>query len=318
MIRNRVVTCCCRQLPLDIRRRGKSHPESIGPRHLSKRLVLSRRPAPTSQRQSCLGGLRLIAVLNRTLRPISVTGRSLLLSPDEAMSTMSAHVYYKVGVLLFEGGDILDFTGPMEVLSHVSYNRNPDQPDRMFTFETIARNSSVRAASCLTVQADVVLKDAINDVAQYDILVIPGGPPSVVLPLTYGNPPELEIIRKFAALPQSLSEKPRVLFSVCTGAFLLGAAGVLPGLTVTTHHRAVNVLQEICDRFGKDGASTKVVQKRYIDGGLLQGSSVRVLTAGGVSSGLDASFHLVRQFSSQEMAAYISRVMEYDWTELEN
>lgn len=233
--------------------------------------------------------------------------------PGEAMP---AKPYYNVGVLLFEGGDILDFTGPMEVLSHASHNRNPDKPDRRFTIETIARSASICAANCLTVKCDVLLEDAVKDVAKYDILVVPGGPPSAVLAFSDGNAPELNIIRKFAALSSPPSERPRTLFSVCTGAFLLGAAGVLPGMAITTHHRATDELQEICDRFGKDGARTSVVHKRYIDGGFLPGGFVRLLTAGGVSSGLDASFHLVRLYTSSEMAAFISRVMEYEWTEL--
>lgn len=233
------------------------------------------------------------------------------------MSTIPAKSYYKVGVLLFERGDILDFAGPMEVLSHVSHNRNPDDPDRMFTVETIARRPSICAASCLSVKCDVLLEEAIKDVAKYDILVVPGGPPSAVLPLSDGNAPELEIIRTFVALPMRESGRPRTLFSICTGAFLLGAAGVLSGVTVTTHHRATDELRMICERFNKAGAQTNVVHKRYIDGGLLQGSSVRLLTAGGVSSGLDASFHLVRMYTSLEVAAFISRVMEYECTVLE-
>lgn len=234
------------------------------------------------------------------------------------MSAPLAKQYYKVGMLLFEGGDILDFTGPMEVLSHVTHNRNPDQPDRMFAFETIARSPSICAAGCLTVQGNALLEDAIKDVAGYDILVIPGGPPAAVLPFSNGTAPELDLICKFVALPPSPFQIPRVLFSVCTGAFLLGAAGVLSGMSVTTHHRAVDELQGICNRFGKEGTPTTVVHKRYIDGGLLPGGSVRILTAGGVSSGLDASFHLVRQFTTPEMAAFVSRVMEYDWIELES
>lgn len=231
---------------------------------------------------------------------------------------MPSKPYYKVGVLLFERGDILDFAGPMEVLSHVSHNRNPDEPDRMFKIETIARSSSICAANCLTVKCDVLLEDALKDIAKYDILVVPGGPPSAVLPLSDGNSPELEIICKFVTLPTSPSERPRTLFSVCTGAFLLGAAGVLSGMTVTTHHRATVELQAICSRFNQGDAETNVVHKRYIDGGLLPASSVRLLTAGGVSSGLDATFHLVRLYTSSEMAAFISRVMEYEYTELKD
>ncbi|KAJ5688867.1 hypothetical protein N7462_003259 [Penicillium macrosclerotiorum] len=233
------------------------------------------------------------------------------------MSATPENQYYRVGVLLFQGTDILDFTGPMEVLSHVSHNRNPDAPDRMFEFQTFARESTIRAANILTLSVDTLLEDALKAISEYDILIVPGGPPSTVQPLLEGNSLEIEIIRKFASLPRSPSERPRVLFSVCTGAFLLGAAGVLSGLTVTTHHRAVDTLRDICVQFGdKNETPANVVHKRYVDGGYLKGDAVQVITAGGVSSGLDASFHIVRQLSSPEMAAFVSRVMEYDWTDL--
>ena len=231
------------------------------------------------------------------------------------MSSTPENQYYKVGVLLFHRADILDFTGPMEVLSHVSHNRNPDEPDRMFNIETIAQTSTVRAASALTVKADTLIEDAIERLAEYDILVVPGGPPSVLEPLINGDAPEVDIIRKFAALPSPGPEKTRIIFSVCTGAFLLGAAGILSGVTVTTHHRAVDVLRDICARFNdKNEPPTNVVHKRYIDGGHLVGGAVQVITAGGISSGLDATFHLVCQLATPEMAAFVSRVMEYDWT----
>lgn len=223
---------------------------------------------------------------------------------------------YKVGVLLFQGADILDFAGPMEVLSHVSHNRDPNQPDRMFTLETIAKGPTIRSASgsCLAVQADKSLEIALKEIHEYDILVVPGGTPSVIQPLVDGNGSEIDFIRRFAALSLPPSQKPRILFSVCTGALLVGAAGILGGMTVTTHHRAVDELRGICDRFNAHGSSN-VVHKRYIDGGLLKGGAVQLLTAGGISSGLDASLHLVRQLTDPDMAAFVSRVMEYDWHE---
>ncbi|KAJ5182505.1 ThiJ/PfpI family protein [Penicillium capsulatum] len=234
------------------------------------------------------------------------------------MSSSPEHQYYKVGVLLFEKADILDFTGPMEVLSHVSHNRNPDEPVRMFKIETIARSSIIRAASALTVKVDTLLEDAVDRIADFDILLIPGAPPSVVQPLIENNTLEVDIIRKFTQLPPPNSERPRIVFSICTGAFLLGAAGILAGMTVTTHHRAVDALRDICARFNDESKlQTTVEHKRCIDGGHAMGGAVRVVTAGGISSGLDASFHLVHELASPDMAAFVSRVMEYDWTELE-
>ncbi|KAJ5223370.1 ThiJ/PfpI family protein [Penicillium chermesinum] len=226
----------------------------------------------------------------------------------------SANQYYKVGVLLFPRADILDFTGPMEVLSHVSHNQNPDDPDRMFVTETIAKAPTVRANSALTISVDTTLAEAVNTLADYDMLIVPGAPPSVIQPMVESGTAEIDLIRQFARLSAPTSEKPRVLFSVCTGALLLGAAGILSGATVTTHHRAVDLLREVCCRFNAEGApQTIAVYKRYVDSGPICGGAVRLITAGGISSGLDATFHLVRELASPEMAGFVSRVMEYDW-----
>ncbi|KAJ6110772.1 ThiJ/PfpI family protein [Penicillium sp. IBT 16267x] len=233
------------------------------------------------------------------------------------MSSAPDKYYAKLGVLLYEGADLLDFAGPMEVLSHVLHNRNPDDPDPMFKIETMARTPTIRSNGSLTVKVDHLLEDAVKEIAGYDILVVPGGPPSVVQPLLEEGSAEVDVIRRFATLALPSSQKPRILLSVCTGAFLLGGAGILPGMTVTTHHRGVDVLREICARFnGKNEPPTTVVHKRYIDGGYLPGNAVSLITAGGVSSGIDATFHVVRELAGADMAAFVSRVMEYDWTEL--
>ncbi|EPS34919.1 Isonitrile hydratase-like protein xanA [Penicillium oxalicum] len=234
------------------------------------------------------------------------------------MATATEKNYYHVGVLLFPGVDILDFAGPIEVLSHALHNHNPDSPDRMFTFDTIARTSLIRAANCLTLKVDVLLDEARKCLSQYDILIVPGGPPSVIQLLAESSIPEVQLIRAYASLPATLNpQRPRILFSICTGALLVGATGLLSGLTVTTHHRALDTLQQLCARFGgKDRKLPEVVFKRYVDGGFLEENSLRVITAGGVSSGLDASFYLVRLLTDSEMVSFISRVMEYDWKQL--
>jgi transcriptional regulator GlxA family with amidase domain len=54
-----------------------------------------------------------------------------------------------------------------------------------------------------------------------------------------------------------------------------------------------------------------------MDGGVINGDAVQVITAGGVSSGLDASFYVVRLLTTTEMAAFVSRLMEYNWNELD-
>ncbi|KAJ5851429.1 uncharacterized protein N7529_010814 [Penicillium soppii] len=233
------------------------------------------------------------------------------------MSSASSNQYYKVGVLLFPGADILDFAGPIEALSHVSHNRNTSNPDRMFDITTIACSAKIRAANSLTIHADITVSEALDCISDFHILLVPGGPTSVITPLIDANGPELELIRKFAALPPAAGSGTRILFSVCTGALLLGAAAVLAGINVTTHHSALDVLRDICARSNPPGGpSTTVVHKRYLDGGLLKDGGVRVITAGGVSSGLDAACYLVSQLATGDMASFVARVMEYDWCEL--
>ncbi|KAJ5626627.1 ThiJ/PfpI family protein [Penicillium herquei] len=235
------------------------------------------------------------------------------------MTTQLENQYAKAAVLLYDGADLLDFTGPVEVLSHVLHNRDPDDPDSMFIIETLARTQTIRSGCSLTVRVDKLLDDVINDLTEYDMLIVPGGPPSVVQPLLQGECAEVDLIRRFSELPLSSSQKPRILFSVCTGALLLGGAGILGGMTVTTHHRAGDLLRDICAQFSeKNDTPVTVVHKRYIDGGYLKGDTVRLFTAGGVSSGLDATFHIVRELAGADMAAFVSRVMEYDWTELKS
>lgn len=224
---------------------------------------------------------------------------------------LSPKRYYKVAVLLFDGVDILDFTGPVEILSHVSHNKNPDNPDRMFEITTIARRKTIRAAGSLTIQTDLLLDDAMPNLPEYDILLVPGAPPAIIKPLIDSNPAELDLIREFTSLRSPNAHgQPRILFSVCIGALLLGAAGVFDGATVTTHHRGLDILRDIAAR--TSSAPPEVVHRRYVDGGVLK-SGVRLLTAGGISSGLDAALHLVGELTSYGMASFVARLMEYDW-----
>ncbi|KAF4341593.1 DJ-1 domain protein [Fusarium beomiforme] len=224
------------------------------------------------------------------------------------MSTSAKH--YNVGVIAFDGVDILDFAGPIEIFSHVSLNKNPDNPDRIYKCQTIGRSHTIRAADSLTVTVDLLVSDALLDLDQFDILVVPGAPPSVITPLLAPKSLEMQLVAAFSKLqPRSSEAGPRILFSVCVGAFFLGAAGILGGLSVTTHRRALERLGQICRVVGREPAS--IVNKRFVDGGLSKNGAVSVVTAGGISSGLDAALHIVGIQTSKDMEHFIRRVMEY-------
>jgi transcriptional regulator GlxA family with amidase domain len=218
---------------------------------------------------------------------------------------------YNVGILVFNRVDVLDFAGPIEIFSHVSLNKNPDNPDRIYKCLTIARSPTIRAADSLTVSTDLLIEDALLELDQFDILVVPGAPPSVLAPLLASDSLEMQLVTAFAKLePRSPEAGPRILFSICVGAFFLGAAGILGGLNVTTHHRGLERLGQICREVGREPAS--IVKKRFVDGGLSKFGRVSVITAGGISSGLDAALHIVGKQTSKDMESFIRRVMEYE------
>jgi transcriptional regulator GlxA family with amidase domain len=91
-----------------------------------------------------------------------------------------------------------------------------------------------------------------------------------------------------------------IVLSVCTGALLLAKAGLLNGLQATTHHGALDFLQEIAPK-------AKILRnQRFLDNG-------RIIVAAGVSAGIDAAFHVVARLSGKEDALETARYIEYDW-----
>jgi hypothetical protein len=133
---------------------------------------------------------------------------------------------------------VLDFTGPIEIFSHVTLNKNPDDPDRVYKITTISRGSTIRAANSLTVQW---ISQSKMPCASYSNSIFSWSQELLL------RSSRLTISRKsrdaaghfFSKLPpKGLNGEHRILFSVCTGAFFLGAAGLLGGSEATMHHRA--------------------------------------------------------------------------------
>lgn len=227
---------------------------------------------------------------------------------------------HRVAVLLFPDATILDFAGPIDVLSHATKGNEPDSRDPIFSIETVSRTEEAPISTgygTMFIQPSMSLEQTIEESDRFDILVIPGGPPEVVQRVMEREDGlELQLIRSFAKLPPAVEAdgRERIILSVCTGAFLLGAAGVLGGQRVTTHHSALDALQKICDRStdaGEADGKTEVVgDQRFVDAGLVK-KGLRIVTAGGVSSGLDAALHLVELVKDRETLHLIARLIEY-------
>ena len=182
------------------------------------------------------------------------------------------------GVLLFDDVEELDFAGPWEVLAS-AVMLEPD--DRVVT---VAQSEQVRCAKGLQVVADHRLEDA----PALDVLLVPGGQGTR---REVENPVLIDWIRK-------VGESCDWVTSVCTGALLLHEAGFARGRRVTTHWAFVDALRE-------RGDVTVLDDVRFVRDGNL-------VTAAGVSAGIDMALWLVGQLHSPDLARKVQRYIQYD------
>ncbi|MFI5317286.1 MAG: DJ-1/PfpI family protein [Myxococcota bacterium] len=184
-----------------------------------------------------------------------------------------------IGVLLFEDAEELDFVGPWEVFT-MAQKLKPE--DRVVTIA--ATREPVRAAKGLRVLPDHSFADA----PQLDVVLVPGGQGTR---REVSNPVLIEWLRKAGA-------QCRWVTSVCTGALLLHEAGFAKGKRVTTHWAFVDQLQARGDVEVLKGV-------RYVRDGNL-------VTAAGVSAGIDMALWLVGQIHGVPVARQVQHLMEYD------
>ena len=191
-----------------------------------------------------------------------------------------------VGILIFDEVEVLDFCGPFEVFS-VASSRSSDEikPFRVFTVGKSRDSISTRGGMAVTPQA------SIDEVARLDILLVPGG---------QGTRPLLHDTQLIDWI-RSRAGTAELVLSVCTGALLLGKAGLLDGLTATTHHGAIELLGQVAPQ------CTVRKDVRYVDNG-------RVITSGGIAAGIDMSLYVVARLLGRDHAAATARYMEYPWS----
>jgi len=190
------------------------------------------------------------------------------------------------GILVFDEVEVLDFAGPFEVLSTAGRVAKKVGDPAPFRVIVVAKTTSlVRARGGLGIAPDF----AIDSHPPIDLLVIPGGAMDGVL----ADPDVVHWTRHTAA-------GARMTASICTGAFLLGAAGLIDGRRVTTHWEDLDDLRR---SFPQALVQTGT---RYVDEGDL-------LTSAGISAGIDLSLHLVARLVSQDLAVRTARQMDYAW-----
>lgn len=204
----------------------------------------------------------------------------------------------------------MDFTGPVEVYT----TRPPPSTPKIFTVTTFAHTSPVsgetRALVYLPGATFSEIESRLHDI---DILVIPGAHPDVLdryIPSAHGQQ-ILSLLQKFATLPPRKEAGHRILQSVCSGAVLLGAAGVLKGRTATTHHICYEQLKEYADKAAGGESGIDIVKKRWVDGGFTE-EGVRIVNAAGVSSGIDASLWVTELVAGEEVYRYVEDILEFE------
>ncbi|RHZ56153.1 uncharacterized protein CDV56_106108 [Aspergillus thermomutatus] len=221
-------------------------------------------------------------------------------------------------VLIYPSVNTLDTNGPIGVLFQGGFS----------TF-IAARDELTTSQENVTLKRDLSIAEAKERLTEYDVLVVPGSRPNHILPFisSDGHLHELlELISAFAKLgpkrPGPLGE--RVLLSICSGSYLLAAAGVLDGLTATSHRLGLGALRQLCDEYKSrtPGAKgTEVVPEgpagtvHYVDAGMNE-SQVHIVTSGTVTNGIDAALYLISLRSGRPAAVEVAAFIGYTWREM--
>jgi putative intracellular protease/amidase len=179
-----------------------------------------------------------------------------------------------VAIPIFDGITALDAIGPYEVLSRL--------PGARVHFLGLEPGPKRTDNGMLALTAD----GALSELPHPEVIVFPGG---------YGTRP---LMREEAMLAwvRAAHETSQWTTSVCTGALVLGAAGILDGLEATTHWAVLDKLADL---------GARPVSRRVVEQG-------KVITAAGVSSGIDMGLTLAAHIAGPEMAQAIQLFIEYD------
>lgn len=189
-----------------------------------------------------------------------------------------------IGILVFDDVEVLDFCGPYEVFNVASETTTPSP---FFVYSVALGERAIAARGKFTFTPHY----STGNCPQPDVLVIPGG---------VGTRPLI----KHPGLLSWISDqatKVELLVSVCTGALLLAAAGLLEGREATTHHSAFERLEQL-------SPTTKIIRdRRFVQ------TTQSILTAGGISAGIDVALHIVDKLAGADVRNRVIEEMEYNW-----
>jgi transcriptional regulator GlxA family with amidase domain len=188
---------------------------------------------------------------------------------------------HHIGLLLFDGVEELDAVGPWEVLSYWTLHH----PEDGWSISCVSPDGApVVAAKGLTLSAH----HSTTEIPPLDVLIHPGGPGTRLL---MRDPQHLAwVLAQASTVP--------LMTSVCTGALVYAAAGILAGRPATTHWESLDLLREL------DPTIDVNPDARYVDDG-------NVISSAGVSAGIDMALHLVARFAGVDRAREVRRAIQY-------
>lgn len=181
---------------------------------------------------------------------------------------------FKIGFVIFPNLTQLDFTGPLQVLSRLPQS----------TVYIAAKSLEPVPSDC---GLGLVPTTTFADCPPLDLLCVPGGGVGVMA--AAGDRETIDFVR-------SQARQAKYVTSVCTGAFILGAAGILRGRRATTHWAFADLLPMV----GATHEKARIVK----DG--------NVITAGGVTSGIDFGLSVIAEIAGEDVAKAIQLGVEYD------
>jgi putative intracellular protease/amidase len=186
-----------------------------------------------------------------------------------------------LAIFIFDGVQIIDYTGPFEVLGQAH-----DSEKRIFNVYTVAEKPGPITTN---MGMTVVPKYSFADMPKTDVLVLPGGDVRKGLE----SPKVIKWLQDTAA-------NAEYVMSVCNGAFYLGKAGLLDGLTATTFYGLIDQLKELAPK------ARIVTDQRFVDNG-------KIVTTAGLSSGIDGALHLIEKIVGRGRAQEVALNLEYNW-----
>ncbi|EJD40614.1 class I glutamine amidotransferase-like protein [Auricularia subglabra TFB-10046 SS5] len=211
---------------------------------------------------------------------------------------MSSQVL-KVAICLYPGVQLLDFSGPLDLLGFLSaatpvFTKPP--PPYLFALTQLSTEDTVTATGGLVIRPGSTYAQELAGGTQYDVLLVPGGMGS-----SPGKTPEVLI--KFL---QAQAQRAKYLLSVCSGSWILQQAGLLKGKRATTNKSLFNIITA-----GSKDEVQWVRKARWVEDG-------NVWTASGVAAGMDMTIAFITHLAGPTVAAYVTSGAEYSACDKDN